>query len=127
MSDLERNKRTVVEFYETAFNAHDPAKAIALYAGPQYRQHNPEVRDGPEGFISFVTRFAAGHPKLRADVRRVIAEGDYVVLHVLIRTHPEDRGMAAVDIFRLEDGRIVEHWDVLQPVPKKSLHDNGMI
>jgi predicted SnoaL-like aldol condensation-catalyzing enzyme len=127
MADLERNKQTVIAFYETAFNTHDPANAIARYAGPNYRQHNPEVEDGPEGFIRFVSGFAATFPQLRADVRRVIAEGDFVVLHVLVRTHPEDRGMVAMDMFRLEDGRIVEHWDVLQPVPEKSMNDNGML
>lgn len=126
MSDLERNKKTVVDFYELAFNAKRPAEAIAKYAGPHYIQHNPEVGDGTEAFIGFVTGFTTAHPQLHLDIKRVIAESNYVVLHVWARTSPEDSGMAVTDIFRLEQGRIVEHWDVLQPIPEVSANENGM-
>lgn len=125
-SDLERNKRSVVEFYELAFNAKKPAEAINRYAGPDYIQHNPEVANGPEGFIQFVNGFTAAHPALHLEIKKTIAEGDFVVLHVLARTSPQDRGMAVMDIFRLEKGRIVEHWDVLQPIPERSANNNGM-
>lgn len=126
MSDSERNKRTVVEFYELAFNAKKPAEAIAKYAGPRYIQHNPQVGDGPEAFVQFVTGFTKAHPRLHLEIKKVIGEDDFVVLHVHAKTSPEDRGMAVIDIFRLESGRVVEHWDVLQPIPEGSANDNGM-
>lgn len=126
MSDSERNKRTVVEFYQLAFNAKKPAEAIAKYAGPRYIQHNPQVGDGPEAFVQFVTGFTEAHPRLHLEIKKVIEEGDFVVLHVHAKTSPEDRGMAVIDIFRLESGRVVEHWDVLQPIPEGSANDNGM-
>ena len=125
-TDIERNKRTVVEFYQMAFNAHQPAEAVRRYVGPYYRQHNFEVDDGSDAFIEFVTGFATRFPQLHIDIHRVIAEGDFVVLHCLAKTTPEDRGMVAIDIFRLEQGRIVEHWDALQPVPEHCANPNGM-
>jgi predicted SnoaL-like aldol condensation-catalyzing enzyme len=124
--DLEANKRTVVSFYELAFNSRQPAEAIARYAGPGYRQHNPEVGDGPEAFIGFVAGFTRAFPQLHLHIQRVIAEGPYVVLHVWAKTTPSDRGKAVVDIFRLQDGRVVEHWDVLQDIPERSANQNTM-
>ena len=123
---LEANKRTVTEFYKTAFTDHKPEEAVEKYVGGSYRQHNPMVADGSLAFIDFVRDYAKKNPGLRVDIRRVIAEGDYVVTHVNIRTGKDDRGLAAIDIFRLEKGRIVEHWDVVQPVPEKSANENGM-
>ncbi|WP_433191019.1 nuclear transport factor 2 family protein [Actinoallomurus sp. CA-150999] len=93
--------------------------------GPEYVQHNPQAPDGPEAFVAFVAGFGERFPALSLDVRRVIAEGDLVVLHSLLATSPEDR--AAVDIFRVEDGKIVEHWDVVQPVPETAANGNGMV
>ena len=94
--------------------------------GPRYVQHNPQAADGPDAFIEFVTGFTAQFPELTVDVRRTVAEGDLVVTHSLLRTALGDRGTAAADIFRLEDGKIVEHWDVLQPVPESAANDNTM-
>lgn len=74
----------------------------------------------------FVEGFAKANPGLRADIKRVIAEGDLVVVHVHMKMSDEDRGLAVIDIFRLEDGKIVEHWDAMQPVPEKSANDNTM-
>ncbi|WP_345431531.1 nuclear transport factor 2 family protein [Actinoallomurus vinaceus] len=127
MSDQQRNKQIVRDFAELAFNAKRPAEAVAAYIGPRYVQHNPEAPDGPEAFVAFVTGCGERFPKLSLDVRRVIAEDDLVVLHSLFTTSPEDRGTAAVDIFRLEDGKIVEHWDVVQPVPETAANGNGMV
>jgi predicted SnoaL-like aldol condensation-catalyzing enzyme len=124
--DLEHNKRIVLEFYETAFNAAQPAEAMRKHGGSRYTQHNPEVADGVEGFVAFATRFSQAYPLKRLEIRRVIAEGDLVALHVFARTSPEDRGAAIVDIFRVEQGKIVEHWDVIQPIPAVSANDNGM-
>ena len=126
MADLERNKQAVISFYTQAFNDKQPAEAVAKHVGSQYIQHNPLAADGAEAFIQFVTGFVGQFPQLSVELKRVIAEGDLVVTHGLIKTSPEDRGMAAADIFRLQDGKIVEHWDVLQPIPETAANDNTM-
>jgi predicted SnoaL-like aldol condensation-catalyzing enzyme len=126
MSDIEHNKQTVLAFYKLAFNDKQPAEAAAKYIGPKYIQHNPQAPDGPEAFVQFVTGFAAQFPQMSVDVKRVVAEGDFVVTHTLFKLGPEDRGSAAADFFRLQDGKIVEHWDVVQPVPETAANDHPM-
>lgn len=122
MADLERNKQTVVEFYELAFNGKQPEQAVEKYVGNEYIQHNPQAPDGPEAFIGFVKAF----PEASVDIRRVIAEGDIVVTHSLLKFTPDDSGTVAVDLFRLEEGKVVEHWDVLQPFPEESANPHPM-
>ena len=126
LSTAEDNKRTVVDFYTLAFNEKKPEEAVERYVGPRYTQHNPQAGDGPEAFIEFVNWYAGENPELRVDIKRAIAEDDLVMTHSLLKTSPDDRGTAAADIFRLEDGKIVEHWDVLQPVPETAANDNTM-
>lgn len=126
MSDLERNKRAAVEYVDLAFNQGRPEEAVARYQGPMYIQHNPMAADGAEPFIAFVKSFKGEFPESRYEVKRVIAEGDLVVLHAHVTNSPDDRGVAVVDILRFEDGRAVEHWDVIQPIPETSANDNTM-
>jgi predicted SnoaL-like aldol condensation-catalyzing enzyme len=126
MADLERNKRTVVAFYARAFTDHEPADAVAQYVGPEYIQHNPDTPDGIDAFVQSATAFIAKFPRVNVEIKRVIAEGDLVVTHDLVKLSPEDRGMAGADIFRLRDGKIVEHWDVRQPIPDKPANANTM-
>ncbi len=122
---LEANKKTVLEFYDCIVNAKDPEAALR-YMGASYRQHNPTVGDGAEGLVAFIERYRTQHPGARSEFKRVIAEGDYVVVHAHAMPPSHPRGLAIVEIFRLDEGKVVEHWDVIQEIPEHSANPNGM-
>jgi predicted SnoaL-like aldol condensation-catalyzing enzyme len=126
VSDHERNKKIVTEFLDLAFNQKRPADAFARYVGAEYVQHNPHAPDGAEASADHLAAFLAATPQLRLDIRRVVAEDDLVVTHSLMAFTPDDRGHAVMDIVRISEGRIVEHWDVSQPVPASPANPNTM-
>lgn len=119
------NKAAVLAFYEKGLNKKD-ADAALRYLGDRYVQHNPNAADGPEGFRKFVAFLRDKYPQSRSEIKRVFTDGDYVILHVHAVREPGTRGNAIIDIFRLEKGRIVEHWDAVQPIPEQSANGNGM-
>ena len=123
---VEKNKETAVAFFNMIFNEHKVAEAFELYADPIYIQHNPYAATGAQPAIDFLGPYLEGNPEASAEIKRVIAEGDLVAIHNNPKGNAEDRGRAVVDIFRLENGKVVEHWDVVQEVPEKSLNENTM-
>jgi predicted SnoaL-like aldol condensation-catalyzing enzyme len=122
---VEANKKTVLAFYEAGINNKD-FDAASKFIGKRYVQHNPNIADGPEGLKAFLGVFKEKFPNLRGDIKQIFADGDFVIVHVHGVRVPGERGSAIVDIFKLEDGKIVEHWDVLQSIPATSANTNGM-
>ena len=122
---MEENKKIVAAFYDAAVNQKDFEKA-SQYLGARYTQHNPLAADGREGFKGFITFLKDKFPNNRNEIKRIFADGDYVIVHVHAVREPGTRGNAIVDIFKLENGKVVEHWDVIQPIPEKAANDNGM-
>ena len=122
---LELNKKLVIAFYQKLIGDKDAA-AARRYMGENYRQHSPYARDGFEGVAEFVESFKAMAPNHRYEIKKVIAEDDFVVLHLhgISGMHPN--GEQVVDFFRLKDGKVVEHWDVIQAIPETSENPNGI-
>jgi predicted SnoaL-like aldol condensation-catalyzing enzyme len=124
-SQLELNKRIATEFYDAAINRKDFA-AASQYLGSSYRQHNPTAADGAEGLRAFIDFLKTRFPNQRGEIKRVVAEGDLVVLHVHSTRGDDTPGRAIVDIFRVANGKVVEHWDVIQDIPAQPANANGM-
>lgn len=127
MADPQRNKEVVLDFLRLAFTEKRPADAFAEHVGESYIQHNPHAPATAEASARYLAGFVARFPELSLDVRRVIAEDDLVCTHSLLRLTPGSRGSAIADVMRVRDGRIVEHWDVVQEVPETTASGNPMI
>jgi predicted SnoaL-like aldol condensation-catalyzing enzyme len=120
----QKNKEIVLDFYQKALNDKD-FDAASKYLG-KYIQHNPLAADGPEGLRGFLDYLKKNFPQSKSEIKRVMVDGDYVILRVHAIRQPGDRGSAIVDIFRVEDNKIQEHWDSVQPIPEKSMNNNTM-
>lgn len=126
IADPAANKQLVMAAFDLLFVQHKVDQAVDTYFDAGYIQHNPMAATGTEPMRTFFKGFYAGNPGASVKVDHVLADGDLVAVHYLTKFKPEDRGFMAVDIFRVAHGKIVEHWDVVQPVPEKSANTNGM-
>lgn len=125
-SQQDLNKETVIAFYDAAINDKD-FEAASAYLGDMYIQHNPMAADGPEGLKAFLDFAKENLSSFKVEFKRVLADGDFVVVHAHATSgQPDDRGSAVMDIFRLENGKVVEHWDVIQPIPETARNENTM-
>ncbi len=123
--DLKSNKENAIAFYRTAYLG-EPSKAVEMYVGSEYIQHNPAVGDGKQAFIEYFDEMARGSPGKEIKFVRAVAEGDLVALHTH-QTWPGNDEYVTMDFFRFDDnGKIVEHWDSIQEVPSESKNDNPM-
>jgi predicted SnoaL-like aldol condensation-catalyzing enzyme len=122
---MEENKKIVAALYDAVLNQKD-FEAASKYLGARYTQHNPNAADGPDGLKHFIAFLKDKFPNNRSEIKRMFADGDFVIVHVHAVREPGTRGNAIVDIFKLENGKVVEHWDVVQPIPEKAANDNGM-
>jgi len=125
----QQNTAVVLAYLDTVFNKHEVEQAFKLYVAPQYQQHNPAVADGSAAAMQALTHYTHElYPELRQEVMRTVAQGDLVAVHSRYTKHAADRtngqGQVAVDIFRLEHGKIVEHWDVVQDATSKPASSN---
>jgi predicted SnoaL-like aldol condensation-catalyzing enzyme len=122
---MAENKKIVAALYDAVLNQKD-FETASKYLGPRYTQHNPNAADGPDGLKQFIAFLKDKFPSNHGEIKRMFADGDYVIVHQHAVREPGTRGNAIVDIFKLENGKVVEHWDVVQPIPEKAANDNGM-
>ena len=124
-TQAETNKALVIDVLDKAFNKKN-AQAAAEGLTERYIQHNPQVPTGKAGFLQAIPAFHSMFPDMSWELKHIWADGDYVIVHSLYRFAKEGLGTAIVDIFRIKDGKLDEHWDVAQEIPEKMAHDNSM-
>jgi predicted SnoaL-like aldol condensation-catalyzing enzyme len=121
----EKNKKIVVDFYQRLFGDKD-ITAIDDYLVENYIQHNPGVADGRQAIKNIAVKWLANQPKSKVDFQKIVADGDLVVLHIKTKSFTSVRDASLIDIFRVKDGKIVEHWDIMQEVPEKAANAHPM-
>ena len=126
LARTEANKKLVLDMWNTVFTEKKVGEGFDRYISPDYVQHNPLASDGPESAREFLTQWFANNPDAVIEVKKVVAQGDLVFLHHHMRVNPTERGSAAVDMFRVADGKVIEHWDVVQPIPENSKNPHPM-
>lgn len=122
---MDISKENVVNFYNDVTNAKN-FDAAFQYIGSRYKQHNPTAADGVEGLKGYIQWLHDNYPNAHSEIKKIFVDGDYVILHVHFVLEPGTRGLAIVDIFKLEQNKIIEHWDVIQDIPEHPANDNGM-
>ncbi|GAB5539434.1 MAG: nuclear transport factor 2 family protein [Salibacteraceae bacterium] len=123
--DIELCKQNAIDFYKMAYEG-DPKRAVELFVGNEYIQHNPDVKDGTEGFIAYFNKMQREYPNKSIEFLRCIAEGDLVALHTH-QTWPGNEEYVTMDFFRFDNrGKICEHWDSIQKIPESSANSNSM-
>jgi len=120
-----RNRAVITDFARLFYTEKDVRAAFEKYVAPDYIQHNPNIVDGRDAAVAALTPLFS-RPDARFDIKRILVDGDYAVIHLHGRSSSADRGGAVADLYRLEDGKIVEHWDVIQPVPEKPVNPHAM-
>jgi predicted SnoaL-like aldol condensation-catalyzing enzyme len=120
------NRQVVTRFINLFYTQGRVREAFMTYVAPGYIQHNPIARDGRDAAIAALEPFFASQPGAIREVQRIIVDGNLAAVHVRLRQNPQDLGFAVVDILRLENGMIVEHWDVIQAVPEHSANAHPM-
>jgi predicted SnoaL-like aldol condensation-catalyzing enzyme len=117
--------KLVMNFYGKVFNQRD-FHAGRLLIADNYRQHDPQAEDGPEGLRRFLEKMTQENPGFRIEFKRLFVDNDHVVVHCVVVRYPGDQGLAVLDLFRVENGKIAEHWDVIQEIPAVSANSNSM-
>jgi predicted SnoaL-like aldol condensation-catalyzing enzyme len=125
MATENRNREIALEFYEQVTNRRDFA-AASRFLGPRFVQHRPDVADGPQGLRDFIDRMRSAFPRSQCDIKRSFVDGDFVILQVHVVREPGTRGSNHMDILKLEDGKVVEHWDVNEPISEDAANPNGV-
>jgi predicted SnoaL-like aldol condensation-catalyzing enzyme len=124
-AEAEKSRQIALAFQEQFFNQHD-LHAADRYAAENYVQNNPTVPDGRNALVETFTKVFERNPQAHSQIVRSAVDGDFVYVHIRSTLNPTDRGRAIVNIYRVSGGKIVEHWDVIQPVPEQAANTNTM-
>ena len=124
-AQIEANKHAVLGFYEAALNNKD-FDAAQKFLSPRYKQHNPTLLDGADGIKKLIETLKTRAPTMHVEIKHIFAVDDFVIVHSHSITDPAKPGRAIADFYRMKDGLIEEHWDVIEDIPEHSANDNGM-
>jgi len=113
-------------FLDMVFNQKKVKEGFDTYVGDKYIQHNPIAADGKEAAVTVLSQVLQQMPGWSYEFKHAYVDGNIAIVHSLVKLKADDRGMAVVDMFRFEKGKVVEHWDVVQPIPEKSANSNTM-